>query len=389
MISLKEMFFFILLNTIFVCNCQLIEQYTSNQGFAVSLYENRVAIGAPGDNNNLGSVLTYVNNGTHWNIEQKILSDFTMGDFPNQGYSVSLYNNTLAVGGIGDDNAKGATWIYEYNDGYWIEMQKLVASDSIGSSNQGSSVSLFGNLLAVGGPFDDTGVGATWIFERVEGFWVQKQKLIATETNGYASQGTSVSLYNNTVAIGGIDDNEGTGATWIFKKINNIWVEQTKLVGSEYIYGSQQGASVSLYQDTVAIGGNIDNFNVGATWIFTFDGYKWNENQKLVGSGNIGTSNQGSSVTLSGNYLAIGGYNDNNSIGAVWLFQNVSGTWIQIRKIIQSTSLFQGRSVSIFETSLAIGSPFDTGATWIVDNIEITSSPTSAPTFSGMCECLG
>ena len=46
------------------------------------------------------------------------------------------------------------------------------------------------------------------------------------------------------------------------------------------------------------------------------------QGSKLVGSGSVGTANEGSSVSISadGNTAIIGGYSDNNNIGAVWIF---------------------------------------------------------------------
>src|ERR1700756_1245095 len=76
----------------------------------------------------------------------------------------------------------------------------------------------------------------------------------------------------------------------------------TKLVGSGAVGNAQQGQSVALSADgnTAIIGGNSDNSNAGAAWVFTRDGGVWSQQgNKLVGTGAVGTAQQGWSVALS------------------------------------------------------------------------------------------
>ena len=88
---------------------------------------------------------------------------------------------------------------------------------------------------------------------------------------------------------------------------------------------SGQGVSVAISSDgnTAVDAGSGDNTNVGAVWIFTRSGGVWTQQgSKLVGSGGIGQSKQGSSVAISsdGNTAIDGGYGDNTQRGAVWVF---------------------------------------------------------------------
>lgn len=109
----------------------------------------------------------------------------------------------------------------------------------------------------------------------------------------------SLSSDGNTLAVGGIGDNSGTGATWIFTRTGGTtWTQQgSKLVGTGSIGPSSQGFSVSLSSDgnTLAVGGIRDSGNVGATWTFIrTGGTTWTQSgAKLIGTGNIGNSQQG------------------------------------------------------------------------------------------------
>ena len=151
---------------------------------------------------------------------------------------------------------------------------------------------------------------------------------MGTGAVGEGEQGHSVSLSadGNTLAVGGQSDNSGVGATWIFTRNGTTWTQRgTKLVGTGAVGSSQQGHSVSLSSDgtTLAVGGYGDSNSAGATWIFTRSGTVWTQQgTKLVGTGAIGPSFQGTSVSLSadGNTLAVGGPYDNNYTGATWIY---------------------------------------------------------------------
>lgn len=111
--------------------------------------------------------------------------------------------------------------------------------------------------------------------------------------------------------------------------------EGNKLVGTGYVGNNvQQGISVALSADgnTLAVGGFEDNDAVGAVWVFTRSGGVWTQQgSKLVGTGAVGGANQGISVALSadGNTLIEGGYSDNYFTGAAWVFTRSSGVWTQ------------------------------------------------------------
>jgi hypothetical protein len=303
-----------------------------------------------------------------------------------QGRAVSLSSdgNTLAVAGEGDNSGIGATWIFTRTSGVWSQQgTKLIGTGAVGNANQGKSVSLSsdGNTLAVGGSFDNGLIGATWIFTRTAGVWTQEgAKLVGTGVIGTSLQGISVSLSSdgNTLAVGGSNDNGLLGATWIFTRSAGVWTQQgSKLVGTGPIGNSAQGVSVSLSDDgnTLAVGGSRDDNFVGATWIFTRSAGVWTQQgTKLIGTGAVGNASQGFSVSISddGNTLAVGGSGDNGSIGATWIFIRTLGSWSQQGSKLVGTgnqgNSLQGNSVSLSSDILAVGGKFDNGAigaTWL------------------------
>lgn len=258
-----------------------------------------------------------------------------------QGKSVALSadGNTAIVGACYDNSSVGAAWIFTRSGDVWTEQgSKLVGTGASVAAKQGYSVAISadGNTAIVGGIRDSLLGGAAWIFTRSGGVWTQQgSKLIGTGAVGKAQQGYSVALSadGNTAIVGGMADSSYFGAAWVFTRSGGVWTQQGhKLVGTNGI-PADQGMSVALSAsgDTAVVGGSYDDYNTGAVWVFTRSGGVWTERAKLVGTGKNGSSNQGATVAISedGATVITGGYGDSSNYGAVWVFALSGGTWIQ------------------------------------------------------------
>ena len=101
---------------------------------------------------------------------------------------------------------------------------KLVGTGAVGQADEGFSVALSGDghTAILGGPFDNSEVGAAWVFTRSGGTWSQQgNKLVASDAMGNAEQGYSVALFCNAAIVGGLFDNSpapgsAAGAAWAF-----------------------------------------------------------------------------------------------------------------------------------------------------------------------------
>ena len=106
-----------------------------------------------------------------------------------------------------------------------------------------------------------------------------------------AAQGTSVSLSadGNTAIIGGPDDNYPVGAAWVFTRRNGVWSQQGEKLTGSVAAGSftRQGTSVAVSADgnTAIMGGYHDDDGIGAAWVFTRSNGVWSQQGKLVGIG--------------------------------------------------------------------------------------------------------
>ncbi len=240
---------------------------------------------------------------------------------------------------------------------------KITASDGIGANQQQGeavAVSSDGNTAAIGGWYDNSAVGAVWIYTRSNGVWTEQTKLVGTGAVGAANQGGQVALSadGNTLIEGGASDNNSLGAVWVFTRSNGVWSQQgQKLVGTGSTASSNiyQGGALAISADgnTTAFSGSGDNSGVGAVWIFTRSAGVWTQQgSKIVPTGEIGAAGMGSALAISadGSTLAAGGPNDNSTLGATWIFIQSAGVWSQQTELVTAntaTNAQQGYAVSL------------------------------------------
>ncbi|HYW47781.1 MAG TPA: hypothetical protein VE959_33240 [Bryobacteraceae bacterium] len=268
----------------------------------------------------------------------------TTAAFQGDAVALSGDGNTLVVGGYGDNNGLGALWVFTRSNGVWSQQgNKLTGTGAVGTTPQQAvsvAISADGNTLIEGANLDgaDNNTGAVWFFTRANGTWSQQgAKVVGAGAIGSANQGFSVALSadGNTAIAGGYGDNSGVGAAWVFTRTNGAWSQQGKLVGSGSVGASQQGSAVSLSADgnTALVGGWHDNSDQGALWIFTRSGGVWSQQgAKVVGAGAVGPNvYQGCAAALSsdGNTAISTGYGDNQNVGAAWIFTRAAGVWTQ------------------------------------------------------------
>ena len=196
--------------------------------------------------------------------------------------ALSADGTTALVGGAFDNNFVGAAWVWTRSGGVWTQQgSKLVGSGAVGNAAQGISVALSadGTTALVGGDADNANdshisAGAVWVWTRSGGVWTQQgPKLVGSGAVGNAYQGASVALSadGTTALVGGPVDNSDLGAAWVWTRSGGVWTQQgAKLVGSGAVGNATQGTSVALSADgtTALVGGAYDNNFVGAAWVF-------------------------------------------------------------------------------------------------------------------------
>lgn len=338
---------------------------------AISADGNTVIIGGYFDSGGIGAAWIFTRKNNVWTQQGEKLVGTGFDDFilpVNMGYSVGMSadGNTVILGAPYDSYPRGAAWIFNRKDNLWTQKGEKLFDESSPDGGQGISVGLSadGNTAIVGAPLDKNQQGAAFLYFRNGTEWDrQSKKLDVSSYPGTKWQGISVALNadGSSAILGASVADNARGAAWVFIKNGSEWtLKGNKMVGTVSSDNAAQGWSVAMSAEgnTVLIGAKADNWTNGAAWVFTWSGNSWEQRgPKLTGIGNVGVANQGQSLALSadGSTAIIGGYQDNDRMGASWIF--ASGPKISISLKNYSSEFCKGGIKTTFSYDKAEGDP--------------------------------
>jgi sugar lactone lactonase YvrE len=314
-----------------------------------------------------GDACMFARAGSTWSEQAKLTAP-TSEIVENFGQSVALSSdgNTALVG----SDLDGAAWVFTRTGSTWTEIATLAPSEGAGTgTTQVLSVALSaeGNTAVIGGK--STVGEAAWVFTRAGSTWSEQASLKPRDATGEAQFGSSVALSadGNTALVGGNFDHNSQGAAWVFQRSGSAWAQQgAKLTASDEVGAGGFGAKVALSAagDLALVSGPSDNGSVGAAWLFAQSGTAWKQQgAKATASGEVGGALFGSGVGLSsaGNVALIGGERDNAEVGAAWVFAVSIPT---VAKVEPNTGPYSGgRTVTITGTNFKEVSAVKFGST--------------------------
>jgi hypothetical protein len=426
-----------------------------------SLTEKSNAKGINGDQQdnsirNAGAVYIFSRSGTSWQQEAYIKASNTdQWDVFGSSIALSADGSILAVGAPEEDSRStqingdqednswpeiGAAYVFKRTNKTWTQQAYLKASQLPSEPrrimNFGTSIAMNsdGNQIAVGSKWGQTNSvpgGIVHIFEYKNDAWIEKHALSASnvESSDQFGKYIEMSADGNTIAIGAPDEDSANndqsdnskwsaGATYIYKKSNNVWSQTAYLKASTPTEESYFGSNISLsgngmtlavgVQSESSTGENNQNSSSlsrsGAVYIFKLINEDWKQVQLIKTENKEQSDIFGMSVSLNhnGKILAVGapgedggdsGFNGDqssnevDSAGAAYIFISESNnfsqkTYIKSKKAIPSTGLGSSISISADGNSLAVGAPFDdSNAIGINESVEKNERRDSGAVF--------
>ncbi len=233
--------------------------FGQTMGSSVSISGNWIVCGSNYDNDNgtnSGSAYLYHFNGSSWVEEAKLLaSDGGASDF--FGWSVAISGPVVAVGAVGADFT-GKVYVFRYDGSDWVEEAQLVGNDTANGDVFGHSVAAFGDRIIVGAIGDDdngTASGAAFIFRHDGSSWNQEAKLVPDEVTSPDRYGQSVSISGQVVAVG---CTTGKAFVHYYDPQSGQWDQIAYKTG-----GPAFGEVVSVRNDTVIISDSFDSNSNG------------------------------------------------------------------------------------------------------------------------------
>lgn len=375
---------------------------TAGQGKSVALSCDglTMVVGAPYDNNDIGSFAIYTRStvttafpaiGTY--VTPKGYS----GSQPFFGYVVDIdcHADTIAVGAYGNANNRGAVWIYAKNaTNSWNQQGPVLNMTNTGYPSTCATNAEFGFSLALSGDGNTVVIGAAdqgcsgfvqylgsfWVLKRVGTVWGAIQSYLYPQVGQYNvdQYGFSVDLnHDGTVLVigapaygessGGTGDGENYGAAFVY-----LWngtgfaidpMAASGLIGPQATDGDSRGFCVAVSADGTIVASGAPGFsaNVGAVLVFARvytepPLYSWVN----INTGGVSVQPQevvssaikfGTTIALSpsGGTLAVGAYADTHGNGALWLYlKTVDGAGaIRYVSATNGTSLLQNSGSAV------------------------------------------
>jgi len=337
-------------------------------GFSVAIDGNNVLVGAPFDsidNLNQGRVTLF--DATTGDILQTFSAPAdTPGD--QFGTSVAIDGNNVVASAIGDDIDAGNVGRAHLFDATTGARLQTFSDPTIifGGDQFGVSVAIDGNLVLVGAHFDSNNgfiVGQAHLFVATTGTLLQTFDDPTPTTEDQF--GVSVSIDGNNVLVGApFDDTKGVnvGQAHLFDATTGLLLQtfDDPTVTTE----DQFGVSVSISGNNVLVGARGDDTNgqdVGQAHLFDAT------TGALLRTFNDPTPTTedqfGTSVAISGNNVLVGAPFDDTSggdVGQAHLFDATTGLLLQTFDDPTPTSFDRfGTSVSISGNNVLVGAPFD------------------------------
>ncbi len=251
---------------------------------------------------------------------------------------------------------------------------KIVPADGAANDLFGGSVAMHGKYMVIGAKLaDEKGkdAGSAYVYEYNGTNWIYRDKLLAGDGADNDHFGGAVAIYGDYIVIGAyFDDDKGaeSGAVYIFKRSGKKWIEETKLVAGDGIPDMVFGQSVSIYGDFIAVGACKDNSlgtESGSVYIFKRSGQYWFQDSKITAGDGVAGDRFGSSVTIRGGHIAAGAPlndDDGRESGSVYVFEYNGNKWTQMTKLTAGDAAamdYFGISVSLGNGYIAVGSFWD------------------------------
>jgi hypothetical protein len=221
-----------------------------------------IAVGAPqrtvGGTMNAGSVPVYTRTGNTWSYETALYQDNPSlrhdGDFLGRALSASGTRVLVGVpnGDPGGRTDAGYVEVWTRNPGPAWSMDQLIApADGQPSDLFGTSVSISGDVLAVGAPYATVNglanCGAVYIYRyHQNNGWTLESKVVPTDNLPAMHFGNSVAISQQEMIAGTLG---ATQRAYVFRPAASAWYQDARIQNPDGATGD--------FGEVVAVEGNI------------------------------------------------------------------------------------------------------------------------------------
>ncbi len=341
-------------------------------GYSTATNGNWAFSGAPSDDdvsNSSGSVTVMKKEAGQWEFFKKIYSPLG-DDYANFGQAIDADANSLVVGASQTDRDGyynvGQVYIYDIYDienGY-TNTTIIECPDKVHNQYFGASVSIDGNVLAIGAPGDDTkatDAGIIYMYLKQNNKWALHTKFYGVGGEANDNFGYAIDLKLPVMIVGApyADNDAGINAGeillynisqygspafrdrfWPTTNRNNQNLGKSVAISGEYaVAGCPNYSNNKGYVQTYKIKDNIS--------------HRWKIDSKIYGD-NIDNSRFGYSVALVGDKMLVGAVGQSK----VFRYQRQGSSWIKKGAIQNTDSYYFGHNFDLSGDQVIIGCPY-------------------------------
>jgi hypothetical protein len=229
----------------------------------------------------------------------------------------------------------GSVYVFKQENGQWVQHQKLFPVNGIPYQRFGNSITHNSSHLFVGAPEEDNSIGeyagAVYVFELIDSFWIEKQKIVDLKGSDYELFGEEVSVSGNTLAVGisGSILSDIPGKVYIYNVENGAIKLTAELKASDADIDDYFGGTLVLRADSIlvgALGADYGGLDAGALYLFKLVEGHWREKVIFTASDGDRGDELGFSVDMHKGKFVGGAPNsedpNGNDVGAVYIFQD-------------------------------------------------------------------
>jgi hypothetical protein len=226
-------------------------------------------------------------------------------------------NDEFILATCPDNNYYRSLYIFKLSSSnIWEQYQVL--TNAPGSPR---SIDISGDYAIIGSEY----YGEAYMFHYNGTNWERQQILV--QDFGLSIE-MSVSIDGDYAVVGSWRYNYGTGAVLVFRLVGQVWQMQDTLIASDAHFDDRFGYSVSIDGDYIAVGANEHNDGIGAAYIFKRDGSNWVEEEIIV-DGQI-PAGFGTSVSIKADYLVISASVYSGPICYLNIYNKVLNDWVLV-----------------------------------------------------------
>ena len=288
-------------------------------GAVISASGDILAVGAPGQDNDRGSVFLFQRNKTKnedWQfITQLKLFGLISAEGDRFGAAISVYKELIAIGIPGRDNT-GMVQIFHRHEGGSDKWGHLhTSTQPANSRNFGAAVAISEQFLWVGDPTTRASngtlsAGRAYVFARnigddIADIWASGSVIDSPLPTIAGRFGTSIAISNDRAVIG--EPNASGGKAHLYRhdiKLFRTWQFETSLEETGYL---EFGHAVSIYHQQVAVGAPGSNDNTGLAFVFEQTAFgDWKTQATLSPSSGSFKNRFGQALSIYQNRITVG-----------------------------------------------------------------------------------